>query len=128
MHIEVPSLEHLTLSYNQNFLEYLQNAHLYHFTLNTLSNCAKKAGFKLIRGNQMTQALFKIGNSDKSYSNQYDTTLKFLNSLEILQSKPISLMKIKGKIFSIIFKILRLTRTLHIGQILYYKYTKSTDK
>jgi len=123
VYIEVPSIEHLNLSYHQNFLEYLQNAHLYHFTLNTLRNCANKSGFELIRGNKITQSLFKIGKSDESYFNEYNTTIKFLQDLEKLQSNSINLMKIKGKVFSMAFRILRATRTLHIGQSLYYKYS-----
>jgi len=125
VYIEVPSLEHLTLSYHQNFLEYLQNAHLYHFTLNTLCNCVQKGGFKLINGNNLTQSLFKMGKSNDSYTNEYDITIKFLRDLENLQSHSINLMKIKGKLFSMAFRILHATRTLHIGQSLYFKYVQN---
>ncbi len=128
LYIEVPGLEHLNLSYHQNFLEYLQNAHVYHFTLNTLCNCIKKSGFELINGNKLIQSLFKIGESDETYSNNYQTTIKFLQNLEKLQKKSISLTKIKGKIFSTVFRVLVATRTLHIGQSLYSKYSTKNNK
>lgn len=128
VYVEVPGIEHLNLSYHQNFLEYLQNAHLYHFTLNTLCNCLKKSGFKLISGNKLIQSLFRIGKDDEPNFNEYDDTIKFLRDLETLQSSSINLMKIKGKIFSTVFKILVATRTLSIGQSLYYQYSKKYTK
>jgi len=123
VYVEVPGIKHLNLSYNQNFLEYLQNAHLYHFTLNTLRRCLKNSGFRLINGNKLVQSLFKIGEDDEPNFNEFDDTIKFLQNLEILQSKSINLLKIKGKIFSVMFKIAVATGTLSVGQSLYSKYT-----
>ena len=50
LYIEVPGLKNLYDSYGQDFLKYLQNAHTYHFTLNSMANCTRKAGFKLLSG------------------------------------------------------------------------------
>jgi|APSaa5957512535_1039671.scaffolds.fasta_scaffold00525_26 2-polyprenyl-3-methyl-5-hydroxy-6-metoxy-1,4-benzoquinol methylase len=129
LYVEVPGLEHLDLSYHQNFLEYLQNAHLYHFTLNSLCNCVKRSGFEIISGNKIIHSLFKIGKIDETYSNDYQITIKFLQNLEKLQTNSWNLMKIKGKIFSAIFRILVFSKTLHIGQSIYSKYsTKKKNK
>ena len=128
VYVEVPGIEHLNLSYHQNFLEYLQNAHLYHFTLNTLRSCLKKSGFRLINGNNLIQSLFRIGKDDKHDFNEFDDTIKFLQNLEILQSKSINIMKIKGKIFSMMFKLLVATGTLSIGQSLYSRYITKNRK
>lgn len=124
LYIEVPGIKHLNLSYEQNFLLYLQNAHLYHFTLDSLCNCTSRAGFQLVKGNNLIQSLFKLGEKNQNFINDYDSTLSFLKKIEINYSKNISLFKIQGWIFSTIGKIMVKTKTLHLGQIIFYKFQK----
>lgn len=85
--IEVPSIRYLKECghYEQDFLRYLQNAHVYHFTLKTLNNVTNKAGFSLIYGNEKINSIFKMSNSNENYNNDYDDTIKFLKRLEMLR-------------------------------------------
>jgi SAM-dependent methyltransferase len=47
-YIEVPGLMNLDKWYNGNLLEYLQNAHRWHFTAATLGAVARRAGFGIL--------------------------------------------------------------------------------
>ncbi|WP_292527216.1 class I SAM-dependent methyltransferase [Methanoculleus sp.] len=58
LYVEVPGIFKVHSSYG-DFLLFLQNAHLYHFTLSTLSSVMNLAGFKLIGGNEQICALFQ---------------------------------------------------------------------
>ncbi len=58
LYVEVPGIFKIHSTYG-DFLLFLQNAHLYHFTLNTLSSLMARAGFKLVDGNEQISALFQ---------------------------------------------------------------------
>ena len=122
VYVEVPGIKHLHLSYKQDFLKYLQFPHLYHFTLTSLHNCLKKCGFELIAGNEIIQALFKIGNVNNSYDNEYDSSISFLKDLEKIKTNPYNIHRLKFKIFGIITYFLGLTNTKHLAQSIYNKY------
>ncbi len=57
LYIEVPSV---LMSYEVygDFARFLQNAHLYHFTLRTLECLLSEIGYMLVKGNQTVRALF----------------------------------------------------------------------
>ena len=122
LYVEVPGVKHLHLSYKQDFLRYLQFPHLYHFTLNSLYNCLKKCGFELIAGNEIIQALFRIGNIQKSHSNEYESNMVFLKNLEKIRTNPLNVHRFRYKIFATITYFLGLTKTKHIAQSIYNKY------
>jgi len=82
VYIEVPGVNNLLNSYDQNFLKLIQNAHVYHFTLITLKNCIEKAGFKLVHGNEKINSLFKLAKPQEKYKNNYKLVLNFLKNLE----------------------------------------------
>ena|SRR5437899_2547318 len=81
IYIEVPGIRNLPFQYNQDFLEYLQIAHTYHFTLESLINCCQKVGLELISGNVSVHSLFKVGKKN-NYRSDYDSTINFLKELE----------------------------------------------
>jgi 2-polyprenyl-3-methyl-5-hydroxy-6-metoxy-1,4-benzoquinol methylase len=58
LYVEVPGIFKVHSSYG-DFLLFLQNAHLYHFTLSTLSSMMSLTGFKLIDGSEQIYALFQ---------------------------------------------------------------------
>jgi len=58
IYVELPGIFNIHKTYFGDILRFLQNAHLYHFTLSTLSWLMSKAGFKLINGNETIQALY----------------------------------------------------------------------
>lgn len=51
-HIEVPGLMNLDKWYNGDILEYLQNAHRWHFTAATLDAVASRAGLRVVESDQ----------------------------------------------------------------------------
>ena len=86
LYIEVPGLRNVRKSYyyNQDLLRYLQGAHNYHFTLKSLRNCAEKAGFEFIKGDNVVRSLFKIGKPAKKYRKLYFITMKYFSFLIII--------------------------------------------
>jgi len=126
VYIEVPGIKNLTESYNQDFLKYLQNAHIYHFTLRTLNNVSKKAGFKLVYGNEGINSIWKVGDIENNFNNDYDNTIKFLKKLERLRKNPFNFLKIKSKIISFLVFFCKSVKILNLVRKLYhtYKYRK----
>lgn len=82
--IGVPGIRNISEnSYSNDLLLYLQNAHTYHFSLETLVNLMAKNRFKLYEGNQCIRALFtKEDSLQCEIQNDYETTLRFLRKLE----------------------------------------------
>lgn len=85
IYIEVPSVEEIINSEYLNFLNYLQNAHTYHFTLTTLRNLLEGIGFKMIKGNRKIISIFKKSNiitSNVKIVNNYKAVILYLKKLE----------------------------------------------
>lgn len=58
LYIEVPGILKIKETYG-DILLFLQNAHFYHFTLNTLNRLLDQAGFRLIKGNETIHAVYQ---------------------------------------------------------------------
>jgi len=58
IYIEVPGIYSIPKNY-PDFLRYLQNAHLYYFTLSSLTQIVNKNGFELVFGDEYIRAIFK---------------------------------------------------------------------
>lgn len=83
MFIAVPGIKELVRNYNNDFMLYLQNAHVYHFTLRTLEQVMNKYGFGLSVGTEEVSALFKYtGNYREISRNYYLDNMRFLFNLE----------------------------------------------
>lgn len=128
--IEVPGLFDLKYRYANDFLMYLQNAHLYHFTLETLSTLMIENGFRLLAGDEYVRALFGsvskddirsgIGpvalDSGRKGSNISDEIIKYLANLETktgrLLSKLLVLLRnnLETKMGRVLSKLLALFR------------------
>lgn len=87
LYIEVPGIKNLMRSYEMDFLRYLQNAHVYHFTLKTLGNLLEKAGFRLIAGDEGIHSVFKVGAKTGSvaFRSDYEDAVRFLERVERLR-------------------------------------------
>ena len=59
VYIEVPGIFNISSAYDNDFRKYLQNAHLYHFSLKTLSNILQENGFDLIYGTEHVKSIFR---------------------------------------------------------------------
>ena len=72
IYIEVPGIFKIHSTY-VDILLFLQNAHLYHFTLKTLSSVMTQVGFKLIKGDERICALFqKSGNTKRELHGEHE--------------------------------------------------------
>ncbi len=103
VYIEVPGFKNLENPPSwiyQDFLRYLQNAHVYHFSLNTLNNLAKKSGFKLVYGNEIINSIFKIGEVDSNIKDNYEESISFLRKFENRTSNKFNLLRIRSIIYS----------------------------
>lgn len=64
LYIEVPSILKLK-DYYYDIGQFIQNAHTYNFTKNSLKNITGKHGFSVIKINDFVKGLFKLGESSK---------------------------------------------------------------
>jgi 2-polyprenyl-3-methyl-5-hydroxy-6-metoxy-1,4-benzoquinol methylase len=88
IYIEVPSIYRIKKSYQSDILSYFNNAHAFSFTLTSLTNLFKLAGFKRIFGNEETKAIFKISESPQKITKENpQEIIKYLKNLEIKYSK-----------------------------------------
>ncbi|MFU8884466.1 MAG: class I SAM-dependent methyltransferase [Cyanobacteriota bacterium] len=86
IYIEVPGILYSYKTYG-DFLLFLQNAHLYHFTLGTLTDAMKKCGYSLVKGDERIRALYKK-NTLTSYEHpesQYLPILLYLITNELFR-------------------------------------------
>lgn len=121
VYIEVPGVKNLNRSYNQDFLRYLQNAHVYHFSLKTLTNIAKKAGLDLVYGsNEWIISIFKLGNSNNNYQNDYKESNQYLMNLETKRKNPFNFFRMRNWIFhSLVISFTKKTGTYKIARKIY---------
>lgn len=83
LYIEVPGIKNLVNSYEGDFLRYLQNAHVYDFTLGTLEQVMKKYGFELVVGDEVVRSVWKYtGKREQIIKNYFYDNLSFLAQLE----------------------------------------------
>jgi 2-polyprenyl-3-methyl-5-hydroxy-6-metoxy-1,4-benzoquinol methylase len=119
VYIEVPGIKNLLNSYHLDFLKYIQNAHVYYFTLNSLTNCMKKAGFTLISGDEEIKSLFKLGEIQEEYKDDYSSAISFLQDLERKRSK--LKFKLKNKLISSVDYLANKTGTYKLLKKFYAK-------
>lgn len=82
VYIEVPGLKEIPNSY-RDFMGYLQNAHVRHFTKDTLDQIMRWNGYSAKNGNEMVQGLYKYtGITDNAIHNYYEDNVEFLRKLE----------------------------------------------
>ena len=94
IYIEVPGILNLksNVSYNCDILNYLTHSHVFHFSLASLNYTLSLAGFKLMNGNELIEAVFKIDrktgsanipkNQMFSIEKNYNEIICYLNDLE----------------------------------------------
>ena len=89
LYIELPGVKYLTHSYDTNFLKQLQNAHVYYFTLTTLKNLLRKAGWDFVCGTEVIYSIFKPSSSSEGdYENDYDNIISFLRRMVFYRFMP----------------------------------------
>ena len=91
LYVELPGVKYFTNSYDMNFLKQLQNAHVYYFTLTTLKNLLRKAGWDFVCGNEIIYSIFKPSSNKKkevNYESDYDNVMSFLKRMEFYRFMP----------------------------------------
>lgn len=62
VYIELPGIFRIHKTYGDTLM-FLQNAHLFHFTLATLTSMMTRAGFRLVKGNEKIRALYQMSDA-----------------------------------------------------------------
>ena len=108
LYIEVPGIKYVHNTYEMNFLKYLQNAHVYHFSLNSLTRILHNNNFELIYGDEQIRAIFKLNKNlqDKIFENEYSTILNYLHKTEKMRFLNVfRFKKLKWQIKKIFLKL-----------------------
>ncbi len=86
IYIEVPGIKNLEKNYELDFLKYIQNAHVYNFSLASLTNILKQNGFELIYGDEDVKAVFRLAKNKKArtedYIKDYNAVIYYLLNLD----------------------------------------------
>lgn len=129
IYIEVPGNRNMTFIHNDMvFLRYLQIAHSYHFSLTSLINLLNKNGFKLIKGDEKIESIFKPSERNTFYKNDCNEALSYLRRLEILRRfLPITPFKIKYFIELVYCWLLRKTGLYNKVRAIYRKIINRTE-
>jgi len=110
--IVVPGIYNIHNAYKDTLL-YLQNAHLYHYTLNTLTTLMSSAGFELVRGNQTIDAVYKKARvrSQSPSKYEYRKILSYLIGVEL------SRMRIFNRLPAHVARIIGWTEKLRLSPL-----------
>jgi len=84
LYVTLPSIKKLPEK-NTNFLLQIQNAHVYYFSLHTLTSILEKHGFKILEGNEQINAVFKKNktkSTKKTLISDYNSCLQHLREAE----------------------------------------------
>lgn len=108
LYIEVPGVRNLFPRYHMDFLRLLQNAHVYHFTLDSLTNLLGRNGFARVVGDEEINSVFRFDESAcaRKVVNDYQSVVGWLRRAEILRRV------YPGPLIS---RVGRLTRRLRTG-------------
>jgi 2-polyprenyl-3-methyl-5-hydroxy-6-metoxy-1,4-benzoquinol methylase len=79
--VEVPGVKNIHRVYGRDFLQYVQNAHTYHYTLRTLRNLFERHGFEMLAGDETILSVFRRrrpGISRSAPVNDHTAVLRYL--------------------------------------------------
>lgn len=82
LYIEVPGIKNIHNAYQSDFLLYLQNAHTYHFSQQTLSNVMAMNGLAFVQGDQFVRSIFEVTKKTPSFVNDYNDVMAYLRWIE----------------------------------------------
>ncbi len=114
LYVEVPGIKQIHNNYDSNILKYFQNAHTFHFTLESLTNLMHQTGFELIFGNQFIMSAFKLGQEQKVYKSDYYAVNNYFRKIKIKHSYLRSLNKFKKIVKKSFFRFLDLTHSRNV--------------
>lgn len=82
--IEVPGVKNIHNDYRCDFLFYIQNAHVYHFSETSLKNLFHKTGFELLHNDNYIRSVSKMSStiSNEPLDNDYAVVMDYLKATE----------------------------------------------
>ena len=83
IYVELPGVRFIHRSYGGDLMQFLQNAHLHHFTLDTLSSFMSRFNFGLVDGNEYVRALYQFGRPSRPMTPDFKSMLNYLSWMEI---------------------------------------------
>lgn len=89
LYIEVPGVKNIHNAYEGDLLRYLQNAHVYHYSLASLSNVALRNEIEMVAGSEAVQCIFRRKRQDNgcaAVTSDYLPSLRFLRCTERLRA------------------------------------------
>jgi 2-polyprenyl-3-methyl-5-hydroxy-6-metoxy-1,4-benzoquinol methylase len=117
IYIEIPGVKNIHINYDMNILKYFQNAHTFHFTLETLSNLMGKSGFKLLAGNQKVQSAFVLDNKNINKNNDYNNVVNYIELIERKRKYySFTLLGISKNLKKTVIKFLYFTKTMELAR------------
>lgn len=88
LYVELPGVKDVRQSCNADFLRFLQNAHVYHFTLTSLTNLMRRNCFEMVAGSESINSLFRKRtalDTPPVIVNDYDEVMRYLRITERLR-------------------------------------------
>ena len=92
LYIEVPLIENIANIYNYDIFSYLQNAHVFYYSIDTLKELLKNSGYKIIKaevgvrqnefGYVICRVNGKCSNDKYCTKNHFDSVIKKINNFE----------------------------------------------
>jgi len=88
LYVEVPGIKYYRVNYSMNLLNYLQNAHVAHYSLRTLVNMLASCGYELVAGDERIRSVFRKMRSPRTdrspVESDYDSVLRYIRLTENL--------------------------------------------
>ena len=85
LYIALPGIYYIHDTYHGKLNSYLQNAHVWYFTLKTLNSLLARSGFKLVHGNEVIMAIYQKGVSENLQKESSEKIKKYLRKNQILR-------------------------------------------
>ncbi len=118
IYIRVPGIKNLTIIYKGDFLRNLQNAHVYYFTLLSVTNLMAKAHCSLIYGNEEVRALYRKQPDSRKrtkLNNEYPDIVNYIQDLELKRKLGFPLIRqLKQKMIHLIIVLLKAVKVYSV--------------
>lgn len=130
LYIEVPCLKNIKKYFGGDFLLWIHIAHLYYFTLKTLGNHMRIAGYDLICADNIStiRSIFKksfkktdSNNLKGRYNNDYFNSISFLRKMEFYRFLPTA-YNIKRVTMPMLINFLKQIGLYNVTKKIYHKF------
>lgn len=85
LYIALPGIYYIHDTYHGKLKSYLQNAHVWYFTIKTLTSLLQTAEFELIYGNEVIMAIYRKGSHKNTDKESSEKIKKYLRKVKIMR-------------------------------------------